>query len=45
MSRAPTMPLIGKEFYGDYDEQAFAIAWGYLLEGARKVSLELRDSE
>jgi hypothetical protein len=30
------MPLIGKEFYGDYDEQAFAMPWGYLLEEARK---------
>jgi hypothetical protein len=30
------MPLISKEFYGDFDEQAFAIAWVYLLEEARK---------
>jgi hypothetical protein len=25
-------PLISKEFYGDYDEQVFAIAWGYFLD-------------
>jgi hypothetical protein len=30
------MQLIGKEFYGYYDEQVFAIAWEFLLEEARK---------
>jgi len=29
-------PLISKEFYGDYAEQVFAIAWGYFLDEARK---------
>jgi hypothetical protein len=39
------MPLIRKEFYGDYDEQVFAIAWGIPSRGSKEVSLELRDSE
>jgi hypothetical protein len=39
------MPLISKEFYGDYAEQVFAIAWGFPSPGSKEVSLELKDSE
>jgi phosphopantetheinyl transferase len=34
------MPLISKKFYGDYAEQVFVIAWGFLLEEARKSRIE-----